>query len=169
MDKEWKEFKIKELFDVSGTVTTHPTELISDGKTPRITTAASNNGLESFYRNKATEKGGVLTVDSATIGYVSYQYSDFITTDHVEKISFKGERFIPKTIGLFLKTCIDKSKGEKFGYGYKFSQFRINRQIISLPVDKNGEPDYAYMNKYILIQQIKEQYKVINYYYSLID
>jgi hypothetical protein len=97
--------------------------LIVGGKTPRITTSATINGLESFYENIPTEQGGVLTVDSATIGFVAYQEFDFIATDHVEKISFKNRKIMPKTISLFLKTCIDKSKTDKFGYGYKFSQF----------------------------------------------
>lgn len=163
-DVEWKEFKIKELFDISGTITTHPSQLVEDGRTPRITTAATNNGLDSFYKNNPTEEGGVLTIDSATIGYVSYQFADFIATDHVEKISFKENKRISKNIGLFLKTCIDKSKGEKFGYGYKFSQFRINRQTINLPIDNIGNPNWQFMEDYIK-QELKEiVQKVIDYY-----
>jgi hypothetical protein len=36
-----------------------------------------------------------------------------------------------------------------------------------LPVDINGHPDYVYMRKYMQILEIKEQYKILNYYYSL--
>ena len=82
----WKQFRIEEIFDVKGTITTHPSVLVEKGKTPRITCAATNNGLDGFYYNEPTEHGNVLTVDSATIGFVSYQESAFIATDHVEKL-----------------------------------------------------------------------------------
>ena len=91
-DCKWKEFFISDLFEVEGTETTHPSKLISNGNNPRITCSATNNGLDDFYHNSVTEEGDVLTVDSATIGFVSYQESDFLATDHVEKLIFKPKR-----------------------------------------------------------------------------
>ncbi len=88
---EWREFKIGEIFHISGTITTHPSGLLAGGKTPRITCAATNNGLDNVYKNLPTEKGGILSIDSATIGFVAYQENDFIATDHVEK-NFVTER-----------------------------------------------------------------------------
>ncbi|QEJ95225.1 restriction endonuclease [Treponema phagedenis] len=163
-DVEWGEFRIKELFDVKGTVTTHPSVLIAGGKTPRITCAGTNNALDNFYKNNPTEKGEVLTVDSATDGYVFYQKNDFLATDHVEVISRKDDKPISKELGLFLKSVIDKSKGEKFGYGYKFSQTRIRQQIIKIPVDQNGEPNWQFMEDYIKQEQKIIAQKVIDYY-----
>lgn len=163
---EWREFFIggKEgLFHVLGTNTTHPSKLIPGGNTPRVTCSATNNAIDDFYYNPATEEGGVLTVDSATIGYVSYQLNDFIATDHVEKIVGKNQK-INKYIGLFLKTCIDNSKLSKYGYGYKFSQKRIVRQKILLPITSNGNPDWQFMEDYIK-QEIKTQSeKIVSYY-----
>jgi len=69
------------------------------GDTPRITRAASNNGLDDFYKNPATEKAGVLTVDSTTSGVINWQGHDFIATDHVEKISLKNKKNISKYLG----------------------------------------------------------------------
>ena len=102
--KEWGEFAINDLFNVSGTITTHPSKLISEGCIPRITCSSTNNGLENTYANMATENGGVLTVDSATVGFVSYQEADFIATDHVEKI-FNTKR-INRNLGLALVVSI---------------------------------------------------------------
>lgn len=160
-DIEWGEFLIGELFDIQGSTTTHPSKLIKNGKTPRVTTAAINNGYDDFYKNNPTEKGGVLAVDSATIGYVSYQPVDFIATDHVEKISLKNNLSFSKNIALFLKVAIDKSKSNKFGYGYKFSQFRIKKQIIKLPKNNLNNPNYKFMENFtkqeinLLIVKIK--------------
>ena len=147
-DKEWKEFKINELFNVSGTTTTHPSKLIQGGCVPRITCSSTTNGLDNIYSNKATEKGGVLTVDSAAIGYVTYQEKDFIATDHVEKIFIKDKK-MNRNLGLGLATCIRNSTLNKFNYGYGFSQERIKKQKILLPVNENNEPDYEYMEQYI--------------------
>ena len=144
----WKQFRIEEIFDVKGTITTHPSVLAEKGKTPRITCAATNNGLDGFYYNEPTEHGNVLTVDSATIGFVSYQESAFIATDHVEKLVPKHKSF-NRHIALFIKECIDKAKDNKFGYGYKFSQGRIKRQTIMLPSTPEGTPDYTFMEEYM--------------------
>ncbi|MBF1667416.1 MAG: restriction endonuclease subunit S [Scardovia wiggsiae] len=85
-EKEWSTETIGDAFSVSGTTTTHPSKLVANGSTPRITCASVNNGLDNCYGNEPTEQGGVLTVDSATVGTVLFQPSDFIATDHVEKI-----------------------------------------------------------------------------------
>lgn len=145
-EKEWSTKTIGDAFSVSGTTTTHPSKLAANGSTPRITCASVNNGLDNCYRNEPTEQGGVLTVDSATVGTVLFQPSDFIATDHVEKIS--GDKAFSEAEGLFIKTCIDVSAAEKYQYGYKFSQNRIKRQKLMLPVDDKGNPDYAYMKLY---------------------
>ena len=126
-EKEWKTFTIGELFNISGTTTTVPKELLSNGNVPRITCAATNNGLDDFYQNEPTEKGGVITVDSATIGFTAYQASDFIATDHVEKIDLNIEN-VNHYVGLFVKQSIDTAILKKYNYGYEFSQKRIKRQ-----------------------------------------
>ncbi|MFW9626421.1 MAG: restriction endonuclease subunit S [Sulfurospirillum sp.] len=158
--KEWGEFAINDLFNVSGTITTHPSKLISEGCIPRITCSSTNNGLENTYANMATENGGVLTVDSATVGFVSYQEADFIATDHVEKI-FNTKR-INRNLGLALVVSIKTATLNKFNYGYKFSQWRIKRQKILLPINEANKPDYKYMEDYTksIIDKKIEKYKI---------
>ena len=163
-DVEWGEFRIGDIFDVSGTITTHPSDLIKFGKFPRITCAGTNNGLDDFYNNTITETGGVLTVDSATDGYIFYQNNDFLATDHVEKISMKNGQKMSKEIGLFVKTAIENSKDKKYGYGYKFSQSRIKKQKISLPIDSLNNPNWQFMEDYIKQEQKEIAQKVISYY-----
>jgi hypothetical protein len=159
-NKSWREFAINELFEVSGSFTTHPSKLIKGGKTPRITCSSTSNGLDELYLNKATEEGGVITIDSATVGHVSYQEKDFIATDHVEKV-FINERKINRNLGLGLTTSIRVSTLDKFNYGYKFSQKRIKKQKIILPVDMDQEPDYGFIEQYSksIIDKKIENYK----------
>ena len=162
-DKEWREFKINDILKVSGTITTHPSNLIKGGKTPRITCAATNNGLDDVYENEPTEKGGVLTVDSATVGFVSYQEVDFIATDHVEKLSMKNGQPINRYVGLFLVRAITSATADKYGYGYKFSQSRIKKQTIILPINSNNEPDYLYMENYMKTLEYEKLKRYLDY------
>lgn len=162
---EWKEFAISDIFNVKGTLTTHPSKLKKGGLVPRITCASTNNGFEKTYKNKATEKGGVLTIESATIGYVSYQPHDFIATDHVEKLSLKNNIIINSHLGTFLVRAITSATINKYGYGYKFSQTRIKKQKILLPVNSKKEPDYEFMENYI--KQKEEEKKAV--FYSFIN
>ncbi|MCM1438011.1 MAG: restriction endonuclease subunit S [Roseburia sp.] len=159
-EKKWRPELIGELFAVGGSRTTSPQALIPNGYTPRITCASVQNGLDNCYQNMATEKGGVLTVDSATVGTVFYQPYDFIATDHVEKIQAKVGIF-NECKGLFLQTIITHSVGTKYQYGYKFSQKRIKQQKVILPMNDNGKPDYGYMEEYIYNLRIclLEKYK----------
>ncbi len=161
-DRKWKEFKIEELFDVGGTVTTKPQDLKLNGFVPRITCAAVNNGFDGLYKNEYTEEKNVITIDSATIGAVFYQPYNFIATDHVEKLKLK-KHLMNRYIGLFLKSAIDKAKGTKYDYGYKFSQTRIKRQTFELPVDKNGNPDYDFMEKFIKEREEKKRNDYLEY------
>lgn len=161
---EWKEFIIGELFEVSGTTTTHPSQLQNGGTTPRITCASTNNGLDDTYKNTPTEQGGVLSLDSATIGFVAYQENDFIATDHVEKIAFKNNKTMSRYVGLAIKLCIDSAIGKKYGYGYKFSQTRIKRQIIKLPTDSEGNPNWEFMENYMRNLEHKHLEKITAYY-----
>lgn len=154
---QWSEFEIGEIFNVSGTFTTPPSKLKKGGLTPRITCAATNNGFDNIYKNKPTEKGGVITIDSATVGFVSYQPYDFIATDHVEKITLKNNININKYLGKFLVRAITSATFSKYGYGYKFSQNRIKKQKILLPINSKGEPDYVFMEQYM---RQKEQEKI---------
>ncbi len=165
----WKAFFISDLFVVEGTETTHPSKLITCGNNPRITCSATNNGLDDFYKNPITERGDVLTIDSATIGFVSYQENDFLATDHVEKLIRKAGKPLGRYVGLFIKMCIDKSCSGKYGYGYKFAQKRIERQIVKLPVNSEGNPDYEFMEEYMRDVEQKQKERYRNYAHSKIE
>mgnify|MGYP002515207303 CR=1 FL=1 len=104
-----------------------------------------NNGVEGFY-NYSTEKGGVLTVDSAVLGFCSYQEKDFSASDHVEILRPKFS--MNKYIALFLTTIINREQ-YKYSYGRKCSQVKLKRSRIKLPVTPEGTPDWQFMENYI--------------------
>ncbi len=149
---DWAPFTLQQLFDISGSKTTKKSDLEKSGvgSFPYITTKATDNGVSGYFNIK-TENGNCLTVDSAVLGSCFYQELDFSASDHVEVLRPKYDSF-NKNHGLFIKTCIDVSKGDIYDYSYKFNQKRIAETVIKLPSIKvNGIdcPDWNYIDNYI--------------------
>lgn len=116
------------------------------GVYPFVTTQATNNGARGFY-DYYTEAGNVLTIDSATIGYCSYQPINFSASDHVEKLTplnFKLNVFR----AMFLTTVINMEQ-YRYSFGRKFNQPRIRETIIKLPHKSNNDIDWEFMENYI--------------------
>jgi len=144
--ENWKSFQLKELFDITGSKTTPVLELKEHGKGkyPYVTTQATNNGVEGFY-DYYTEERNVLTVDSAVLGYCSYQPLAFSASDHVEKLIPKFS--MNKYVALFISTIINAEQ-YRYNYGRKCSQERMRKSHIKLPF-KNSFPDFEFMESYI--------------------
>jgi hypothetical protein len=142
----WKNFNLEDLFHIEGSTTTPLLELeeYGNGKYPFITTQATNNGVAGFY-DYHTEKGNILVIDSAVIGFCSYQPFDFSASDHVEKLIPKFE--MDKYTGLFLTTILNKEQ-YRYNYGRKASQSRLKQRNIKLP-SKNDSPDWNFMRDFI--------------------
>jgi len=146
--KNWKEFKIKDLFEVSGTKTTklEDLEMYGIGQYPYVTTQATNNGVAGFF-NYYTEQGNVLTIDSAVLGFCSYHEDNFSASDHVEKLTPKFE--MNNKIAFFIVTILNREI-YRYSYGRKSNQIKINNTTIKLPIlmDKDLQPIIDTTNKY---------------------
>jgi hypothetical protein len=151
---KWKEYKLNELFNIKGSKTTPKKELEKKGKGkyPYITTTAFNQGVSGYY-DFFTEKGNILTFDSAVLGTCFYQEKDFSASDHVE-LGIPYYKGFNKKIGLFLQMVINKKNKGVYHYGHKANQQRIKDTVIKLPsklnIENNTyEPDWQYMEDYI--------------------
>lgn len=145
--QKWQYFSLQgELFEISGSKTTPILELeeYGAGIYPYVTTQATNNGVGGFF-NYYTEHGKVLTIDSAVLGYCSYQANNFSASDHVEKLvpNFAMNKFI----AMFFVTILNLET-YRYNYGRKASQTRMKKIKIKLP-EKNQKPDFHYMETYI--------------------
>lgn len=147
-DREWAEFRVGELFTVTGSKTTSKIELEASGigKYPYVTTKATNNAVDGLY-SIATEKGNVIVIESAVNGYVTYQEMDFSASAHVEKLIPKFE--MNRYSGVFIVNIIRVLTNGIYNYGHKFNQKRIKDTIIKLPITSDGLPDYQFMHDYI--------------------
>lgn len=142
----WRNFELNNLFHIKGSKTTPLLDLeeYGAGKYPYVTTQATNNGVKGFY-DYYTEEGNVLTVDSAVLGYCSYQPLPFSASDHVEKLIPKFN--MNKYVALFIATIINVEQ-YRYNYGRKRCQKRMKKLHIKLP-SKNGVPDFEFMENYI--------------------
>ncbi|MDE0471463.1 MAG: restriction endonuclease subunit S [Ekhidna sp.] len=143
---KWRMFKLTDLFTITGSKTTPLLELeeYGTGGFSYVTTQSTNNGVEGFY-DFSTEEGNVLTVDSAVLGYCSYQELNFSASDHVEKLIPKFD--MNEYVAMFLVTIINLER-YRYNYGRKCSQARMKEINIKLP-SKNSEPDFEFMEDYI--------------------
>lgn len=144
---EWEYFDLEFLFKIKGSKTTPVLDLEQYGKGqyPYVTTQATNNGIDGFY-NYYTEPGNVLTIDSAVLGYCSYQPLPFSASDHVEVLTPKFE--MNMYIALFLVTILNKEQ-YRYNYGRKASQTRLKGAKVKLPATNMKKPDWDFMESYI--------------------
>ncbi len=155
--RKWKKVKLgwdeeenpDGLFIVKGSKTTDKKildneNIIGERKYPYITTQSSNNGARDFY-DIFTNEGNVLTIDSAVLGFCSYQSLNFTASDHVEKLIPKFDLNVYRA--LFLTTIINLER-YRYSYGRKFNQDRIRETIIKLPF-KNNEIDWDFIDNYM--------------------
>src|SRR6266487_3296846 len=133
----WREFEIGKYFEVKGTKTTKK-ENILPGKFAYITTKNTFNGWENSAHDYS-EKGKVITIDSATDGASFYQEKNFFASDHVEKI-YPKDKELNHYIAFFLIAILNFNNQEKYSYGRKRNQGNIKREKMLLPADALGNP-----------------------------
>lgn len=168
-DKEWKEFWLEDLVYIkSGVRLTKANQI--EGNIPFIGATDNSNGITNFVRNKNSSLDNNLLGVNYNGSVVENFYHPYqaIFSDDVKRIHWKKEEKDNKYTYLFLKQAILKQK-EKYAYGYKFNAARMNRQKILLPINDLGDLDFDYMEKYMQIKEIKEQYKILDYYYTQLN
>jgi restriction endonuclease S subunit len=142
----FKDFLVKDIFEVTGTKTTSIIKLkkIGEGEYPYVTTSSKNFGQNGKF-NHFTENGHVLTLESAVNGVCFYQDKEFSASDHVEKLTPKSE--VSKEFLIYVSVLINKQTF-RFNYGRKANQDRIKNMVISLPVIDN-QIDYDFIDDFI--------------------
>lgn len=161
-EKEWREFFIHSLFRVkSGVRLTRQNQL--PGKRPFIGATEYNNGITNFVSNKNNSLDrNVLGVNynGSVVENFYHPYEAVFSDDvkRLELLNYAGNRHIY----LFFKAIILQQKS-KYQYAYKFNSTRMLRQKILVPVNKAGEPDYAYMEQYMINMEYVKRKRYLEY------
>ena len=122
------------------------------GETAYISSTKKNNGISGYitppdkmtlYKNKITLS------NSGSVGYCFYHDYEFVASDHVTVICLKDENIeLTSNIALYLKPILESMR-YKYNFGREISDERLEKENVLLPVDKNGNPDWSYMELYI--------------------
>ncbi|MGL5575978.1 restriction endonuclease subunit S [Cetobacterium sp.] len=141
-DKEWKEFKIYDLFSHQRGKRQVESNR-KKGNIPYFSASQNNNGLTDFISNPIFQIDRNAIIYS-TFGDSYYVEKMFSTSDEITILTKEN---LNKYNGLFLSNSINQNKS-KYSFGRKAFSNKISKDKIMLPINKNSEPDYKYMEQY---------------------
>ncbi len=144
----WGIFQVKDLFQVEKGKFMSQKDRILGGNTPYISAKKEKNGLRSFVGNRPLFKGNKITIEK--VNFKShYQPMDFYCSHDVTVL--KSEK-LNEEVGLFISAMINR-QSSKYSYGKQAQLQVVKREKILLPINKNDEPDYEYMENFIRKQK----------------
>lgn len=158
----WKEFRVGELFEklnlrfLPNRVFDKASD-ISEVKSeefnlPLVNAKHSNNGI-MYYGRKHEWEYEVLTIDIVADGAAST--GDVYAQPQETGVLYNAYLVKPKAkcvtglILFFLSTVIQRCVKDHFGYDNKCTWDKVKHETILLPVNKTGQPDWAYMESYM--------------------
>ena len=147
--KEWIQYKVKELFEIEKCKCSNASALsknTNNSSIPYIGATNRNNGTMYFVeRNEAMiTKGNCIVFicdGQGSVGYSLYKKEDFIGST---TLKIGRNQNLNQYNGLFIVAALNKNK-ELYSYGYKRTENRLKNEVIYLPANELGLPDYKYM------------------------
>lgn len=145
---KWGEFAIGKLFDVISPKVYHTREVSEDKNgIPYIVRSKYNNGMK--YRVEKKNKyvlnpSGVISFGAENASFF-YQKEEYISGRDMYYIDTRNKS---ENICLFLIPCFETIT-HKYSYNYGLFPKLLKKEIIKLPIDANGDPDWIYMDNYI--------------------
>ena len=168
LDKvKWKTFRFTEVFqDIQrGKRLTKANQ--TNGPKPYISSTSENNGVDAFIGNETGIRKfeDVLTLaNSGSVGSTFYQQFEFVASDHVTALKSDNA---DKYAYLFLSTVVKRLE-EKYSFNREINDFRIKREKIILPADKEGNPNFQYMSDFVKKLELDKAQEVLEYIYIYI-
>lgn len=152
---EWKEFRVGDIFKIINGKGITKEELFSHpGDIVAVQSGEEQNGCIGYIdeeyckqKNYHIEYEPCLTVArSGSSGYITYQDKPFVVGDSAKILKNKYQMNLYHF--LFLRTILMELK-KKYSYNDKVSELKYKGDIILLPVNGDGNPDWDYMEEYI--------------------
>lgn len=155
--RDWISYKIIDLFEVKNTHSILKNEIEEDsGRTPYVTASNENNGVYTYisYKDDLKEPGNCIMIGGKTLT-ITYQKDDFFSNDsHNLALYLRNLNYRTEKVQLFLITAIRASIGHTYSWGDSISSKSIQKDVIKLPADKDGNPDFSYMEEYMKNREI---------------
>lgn len=160
---EFKNFYLEDVIKInSGQRLTK--EDMKKGNIAFIGATEFKNGITGFVSNinKSTDCNvlGVNYNGSVVESFYHPYHATF--SDDVKRFSWNNEMVNNKYTLLFLKSMLNMQR-IKYTYGYKFNAARMKKQVIKLPVDSDGKPDWGFMEQYMKRKENQVLYQLKNF------
>lgn len=155
--KEWGEFRVGELFDAErGKVKN--IQPLTPGATPIIAAGAYNQGIAGMYEIDSAYKNRI-TVSCNGAGCGSTFYHPYEFNVNGDAITLIEKKCMPDRAKQFVACILNVTFTRKFSYEEKCSPQKALAEVMRLPIDKTGQPDWAYMEEYM--REMEERVKVM--------
>ena len=147
--RQWAGFTIDELFTVKigKAIDGNKVDKVS-GTTPYITRKEINNGLDGFIDHDISllnTSRPVITIGNETAEPFVQNYPFYTGT----KVNILTPKISVTRYALqFIAICLKKHK-DKYSYAFTINSTRLKKQVIQLPVNANGLPDWEFMTQYM--------------------
>lgn len=153
--REWGSFALGTLFNIVKGKRLTKAEMKS-GKTPFIGSSALNNGCTAMIGNDKNQhpENTITVCYNGSVGETFYQDQPYIASDDVNVLYPKFT--MNRQIALFIVPLI-KGVSSRYDYIDKWKKEAMEADKIYLPVDKTGQPDWAYMEEYM--RKVEERVK----------
>ncbi len=150
-DQNWKWFKLIDLFTFERGKCGSAEKLLEKGdEISYIGAKKEDNGF--MYKvvrdeNYVTKKNCIVFIGDGqgSVGYSTYQENDFIGST---TLSMGRNDRLNKYNALYIITLLDKERF-KYSFGRKWNGEKLKNTKIKLPVDKDSNPDWQFMQDYI--------------------
>ena len=154
--KEWKICGDDGVFSVNNTHSILQSWIEENsGEYPYCTASESNNSVSSYisYDMGCIEKGNSIMIGGKTL-VVTYQEKDYFSNDsHNLALYSKDVLSKNKECQLFLVSQLYKCLKPIYYWGDSISKTKIQKDIISLPVNGSDGIDYDFMHHFISAQE----------------
>lgn len=122
------------------------------GRMRYVTNSLLNNGISAHVGNKEAVvacENEITIAQSGSVGAdcVFFQPSPYAPTERVIRLTSIGFELDP-AVGVYMTTAFRRFMG-KYNYGYQPNPKYISRDVVSLPVDTTGAPDWGLIREYM--------------------
>ena len=150
----YKLFKIGELFNIKKGKRLTKANMI-EGNINFIGATSSNNGItEKIGNNAHLHPAGTISVTyNGSVGEAFYQTERFWASDDVN-VLYPKISMNERTALFFLVPLI--KKGKVYGYSFKWTKDKMEKDTIALPINKFGSIDFKYIEE--LIEGLQKEY-----------
>lgn len=147
----WKRYRLKDIFVMRNTKSIVGGAVNPDsGDTPYVTAKADNNGIATCIDCPAEwlERGGCILIGGKTMTF-SYQEQSFCSNDSHNIALYPKVSGLAKEVFLFLIPALKNALGSKYTWSDSISMKSIVEDVVSLPAQPNGDPDWGYMEEFM--------------------